>query len=86
MAGPCLGVPLLRVVELGRRWRLFAGYDFLYWNQVVRPGSQIDRNVNLTQSTLLGNGALTGSASPNPLFSRTDFWAQGMTFGFEFRF
>jgi len=72
---------------LSQRWRLFVGYDFMYWNQLVRPGNQLDRNVNLTQSPLLGNGALTGPASPTaPLFSRSDFWAQGMTFGFEFRF
>jgi hypothetical protein len=66
--------------------RLFVGYDFMYWNQVVRPGNQIDRNINLTQSPLLGNGALTGPASPAPVLSRTDFWAQGITFGLEFRY
>src|SRR5262249_29826934 len=38
--------------------RAFIGYDFLYWNQVVRPGNQIDRNLNPTQSVLFGNGAL----------------------------
>jgi hypothetical protein len=61
----------------------FVGYDFLYWNQVVRPGSQIDHNVNPTQT--LG-GTLVGSPSPTSLFSRTDFWAQGVTFGLELRF
>jgi Putative beta barrel porin-7 (BBP7) len=69
-----------------RNWRAYIGYDFMYWNQVVRPGNQIDRNVNLTQSPFLGSGMLSGSASPSPLFSRSDFWAQGMTFGLEFRF
>ena len=49
----------------------FVGYDFLYWNQVVRPGEQIDRNINPTQS--LG-GALVGPAVPAPQFNRTDFW------------
>ena len=66
--------------------RLFVGYDYMYWNQVVRPGSQIDRNVNPTQSTLFGNGLLAGPASPTPLFNRTDFWAQGITVGLEFKF
>jgi Putative beta barrel porin-7 (BBP7) len=66
--------------------RLFVGYDFLYWNQVVRPGSQVDHNINLSQSVVLGNGALTGAASPAPLLNRTDFWAQGMTLGVEFRY
>jgi hypothetical protein len=59
------------------------GYDVLYWNQVVRPGSQIDRSVNPTQT--LG-GALVGPASPAPQFNRTDFWVQGMSFGLEFRY
>jgi hypothetical protein len=66
--------------------RAFIGYDFMYWNQVVRPGSQVDRNINLTQSPIYGTGTLSGPAYPAPLFNRTDFWAQGMTFGFEFRF
>jgi hypothetical protein len=67
-------------------WRLFVGYDFMYWSQVVRPGSQIDRNVNLSQSAILGNGALSGPAFPAPLFNHTDFWAQGVTLGLELRF
>ncbi len=66
--------------------RLFVGYDFLYWNQVVRPGSQVDHNINLSQSVVLGNGQLSGPASPAPLFNRTDFWAQGMNLGVEFRY
>ena len=36
------------------------------------------------------NGAFvpgaTGTAFPRPLFNRTDFWAQGLTFGLEVRF
>ena len=70
------------------RIRCFVGYDVMWWGQVVRPGSQIDRNVNLTQSTVLGttNGVVSGPASPTPLFNRTDFWAQGVTFGMELRF
>jgi hypothetical protein len=74
--------------QITPRVRAFAGYDFMYWNQVVRPGSQMDRNINTTQSTVLGTtgGVLQGPASPTPLFNRTDFWAQGVTFGLEFRF
>jgi hypothetical protein len=72
--------------NLSRTVRLFAGYDFLYWNQVVRPGSQIDRNLNLSQSSVLGNGALIGPAAPTVLFNRTDFWAQGFNVGIELRF
>ncbi len=71
---------------LSSRTRLYLGYDFMYWNEVVRPGSQINNNINLSQSPSLGNGALSGSATPTPLFNRTDFWAQGLNFGVEFRF
>ena len=60
--------------------KVFIGYDFLFWSQVVRPGDQIDRNVNLTQA--LG-GALAGPAAPLPQFSGTSFWAQGVSAGVE---
>ncbi len=63
--------------------RATVGYDILYWNDVVRPGSQIDRSINPTQS--LG-GTLVGPASPAAQFNRTDFWAQGVSFGLEFRY
>ena len=66
--------------------RAFVGYDFMYWSSVVRPGSQVDRNINLTQSAVLGSGSLMGPAYPAPLFNRSDFWAQGVNVGLEFRF
>ena len=69
------------------RLKAYVGYDFMYWNQVVRPGGQIDRNINLTQTgTIFSNGGPNGPAFPSPLLSRTDFWAQGITLGFEYRF
>ena len=40
--------------------RAFVGYDILYWNQVVRPGSQIDRAVNPTQ---IFGGELVGPSA-----------------------
>jgi hypothetical protein len=69
--------------------RAYVGYDVMYWNQVVRPGNQMNHSVNLTQNAVLdpnGTGQLVGPAQPAPLFNRTDFWTQGMTFGLEFRF
>jgi hypothetical protein len=68
---------------------IFMGFTFLYWNQVVRPGDQIDRNVNLTQNAILdpnGVGKLVGPSSPSPQFNRTDFWAGGLNFGVNFKF
>ena len=83
---------IVPAVELKLRYfilpsfNVFAGYDFMYMNSVVRPGSQVDRNINLTQSAVLGGGGLNGPAFPTQQFNRTDFWAQGATFGLEFRY
>jgi len=69
--------------------RAFIGYDLLYWNQVVRPGSQIDRSLNLSQSPVITqnpNATLVGTAQPVPLFNRSDFYANGVTFGLELRY
>jgi hypothetical protein len=74
---------------LNQRSRVFVGYDLLYWSQVVRPGNQISSIVNLTQNAVLdpnGQGKLVGPAQPAPLFNRSDFWAQGLTAGFEVRY
>jgi hypothetical protein len=71
------------------RLKVFAGYDFMFWNQVVRPGNQMNHNINLTQNAVLdpnGVGALVGPAQPAAQFNRSDFWAQGVNFGLEFRY
>jgi hypothetical protein len=67
--------------------RLQVGYTFLYWNNVVRPGNQVDRTVNPSQVPTDQNfGALTGPARPSFTLQTSDFWAQGINFGVEFRF
>jgi hypothetical protein len=74
--------------EINEQTRVFVGYDVMYWDQVVRPGNQINHDVNLTQNAVLdpsGVGKLVGSAQPAPLFKRSDFWAQGISVGLEFR-
>ena len=75
--------------QVTSRLRALVGYDMLYWNQIVRPGDQIDRSLNLSQSPVVGttHGVLTGPASClGLLFNRTDFWAQGFNVGLEFRY
>ena len=73
--------------ELTQSIRLFAGYQFLYLNNAVRPGNQLDRNINPTQNALFNAGAnIVGPLSPLPVFRSTDFWAQGINVGFELRF
>ena len=71
------------------RTRVLVGYDLWAWDQVVRPGDQINRNVNLTQNAVLdpnGVGQLVGPAQPAPLFKRSDFWVQGLSVGVEVRY
>jgi len=74
--------------DLFRNIRVTAGYDFLYWTNVLRPGQQIDPVVNTSQTapnSLGGNLQLVGPARPMPVLNASDFWAQGVSFGLEFR-
>jgi hypothetical protein len=67
--------------------RLTVGYSFLYWSDVARPGDQVNRIVNpalVPTSTVFGTTG--GLPQPAPSFNRTDFWAQGLSFGIELRY
>jgi hypothetical protein len=69
--------------------RATVGYNFLYVSRVVRPGSQVDLFVNDSVNPVngaFGVAPIDRSALPQPLFNRTDFWAQGITFGLELRY
>ncbi len=70
--------------NLTDHWRVFVGYDFLYLSNVVRAGDQVNLNVNEAQS-VTGTAAGPGSPTPPFAFHTTDFWAQGVNFGLEFR-
>ena len=61
--------------------RAFVGYDFLYLSDVVRAGDQVDFRVDSRQLLHTGGG-------PNPafIFHGTDFWAQGVSLGLEFKY
>jgi hypothetical protein len=73
--------------QVTEHMRAFVGYSFLYWNDVTRPGDAIDRTVNPTQiPSNLGSGPLSGPARPTVVFKETEFWAQGINLGLEFRF
>ena len=83
-------VPELRInvgYQVTDHLRAFIGYTFLYWTEVVRPGEQVNLNVNSTQiPTSLEFGPLVGPAQPSFSFHHSDFWAQGLNLGAEFRF
>jgi hypothetical protein len=63
------------------------GYTFVYINDVVRPGPQIDRVVNSdTQPISVSFNPNATPARPGFVFSSSDFWAQGVNFGLEFSY
>ncbi len=68
--------------------RLFAGYNFLYWTNVARPGEQIDRNLDVTQIPNFNIAGAKPTAQPTPTvpFKQSDYWAQGIVIGIEFRY
>jgi hypothetical protein len=67
--------------------RAYAGYSFLYIQDVSRAGNAIDRVINISQvPTAVGPGPLAGPARPAFAFHETDFWAQGINVGLEFRY
>jgi hypothetical protein len=67
------------------RLRGFVGYTFLYSTNVARPGNQIDTTVD---RRLLPPPTSTAGLATRPAFSfnGSDFWAQGLTFGLEYRY
>jgi hypothetical protein len=64
-------------------WKFFVGYNILYWSSVVRPGEQIDRTVNTNQ---LPPPVAGGPNRPLFTYNASDFWAQGVNFGVEFKY
>lgn len=82
---PEVGVNLgLRITE---RFSAFAGYTFIYWSDVARPGDQIDRNLNpnlIPTSNTFGTPG--GPARPAPGIRSTDFYAHGLNVGLSFRY
>lgn len=76
---PELGVTL--GCALTPQWRATVGYTFLYWSSVVRPGDQMDRNINPNlfppESTSLG------LLRPGFEFVESNLWVNGLNVGLE---
>jgi hypothetical protein len=66
----------------------FVGYDFLFWNDVVRPGDQLDLRVDPTRvpSDPAYNPSAPRATLPAVPFKSSSFWAQGIAVGLEFRY
>jgi hypothetical protein len=84
---PEIGVTL--GYQVTSRWRATLGYNFLYWSNLIRPGDQIDTTIDVTRVPrfLPPNSNVQPVFPPRPtvLFASTDFWAQGISFGAEYR-
>ncbi|MCS6852924.1 MAG: BBP7 family outer membrane beta-barrel protein [Gemmataceae bacterium] len=69
-------------VNLTRNIHLFGGYTLLYWSNVIRTGTEVNRVVNpRLVPTSFQFGLAGGPPEPLPLFRQTNFWAQGVNFG-----
>lgn len=68
---------------------VYLGYSFLYASSVARPGNQVNRNINTTQTTSWTEDTHptpTGPAQPSFSFNSSSFWAQGLSIGIGVRF
>jgi len=71
---PEINVNLL--YNISPSWRAMVGYSFIYWNNVVLAGNQIDTNLQNPPAA---------TPPPSPKFQRTDFWVQGISLGGDYR-
>ncbi len=70
--------------DINCHWRVYASYNILYWASVMRSAAAIDLNVDPRNIP----GGLDPSATHFPQFEwcGSNFWAQGLRAGLEFRF
>jgi hypothetical protein len=76
-------------IDLCQNVRLKLGYSFLMWNHVVRPGEQINPNVNPGQvpgspANVFAN--VSGPMGPTYRFADELFWAHTFNLGVEFHY
>lgn len=69
--------------DINCRLKATLGYSVVYWSNVLRPGDQIDTDVNTSQ--MFGE-TLSGLASPTYRMVPGDFWVQSLTAGLDYRF
>jgi hypothetical protein len=74
-------------LDITEKLTFFAGYSFIYWSDVARPGAHIDRALNpnlIPTSTTFG--APGGPRRPAFRFDPDDWWAHGVNVGLEWKF
>jgi hypothetical protein len=81
---PEVGVSLK--FQLNEHIGLLAGYSFLYWSRVARPGDQIDPNINVNLVPTSRTFGAGGVVQPAFNLRHTDFFAHGVHLGVEVRY
>jgi hypothetical protein len=75
--------------------RMFVGYSFLGVSSVARPGDEINHDINVSRQAQPATAAAAhlptpqqpnGPEEPSFTFHSSDFWAQGINVGLEFRY
>ncbi len=66
------------------RLRALVGYNLIYWGNVVRPGDQIDLEINpdLLPPEM---DPFVGPERPQFAFDNSDYWIQGLNVGLDYR-
>jgi hypothetical protein len=67
--------------------RAYAGYNVIYWSDVLAPADLIDPRVSVQPVGSRGSSPpQLGKSLPLPILKNTDFWAQGVVVGMEFSY
>jgi len=62
--------------------KAYVGYNMIYWSNVIRPGDQIDRTVDVTFVPNPPPGVpFSGLNRPQPTFHQADLFVNGIQFG-----
>jgi hypothetical protein len=70
-------------LQLTPQWKANVGYTLVYVSQAAQPGEFVDPAIN---RVLAGGGVSTAGARPAYVSQDTDFYAHGISAGFEFKF
>jgi hypothetical protein len=71
---------------LSNHLTLSTGVSALYWNRILRPGLQIERDLDITQIPNFPpatSATATGLNQPGVPFRQSDLWVLGIHFGLE---
>ncbi len=74
-------------INVTQNVQVMAGYSFLMWTLVVRPGAQIDHNVNPSEvPSDISFGTLTAPAAPTFRFNGEVYWIHSINVGINIHF